>query len=322
MLKTVPQISKQIRDVEIREVIEKNYVSILPVWAPLQITWLNSAYRTFHDYEKFMIIMHLIMKTFETYSKNFVKLDYEEYFNQKEVEIETINIMEVSKYLNIPKETTRRKINELEKLGTIRRENKKIIIDRNTWPNIKPEDTIKRMSRFLSTLSKMIFNEELISETISSERVTEICKEYFSHVWKLYYEMQLPWLLGFKKIFGDLESFHIAGIVISNHALNSKKNDNSEMSKEFYVEKYFFADKKDFSGINAMSISEITGIPRATVIRKLNKLLKKKLVKIDNKKHYSFTRVYGKKILNEQKYTLDNLSIFAAHIYNLSYNKL
>ena len=54
MLKTVPQISKQIRDEDIREVIEKNYVSILPVWAPLQLTWLNSAYRTFHDYEKFM----------------------------------------------------------------------------------------------------------------------------------------------------------------------------------------------------------------------------------------------------------------------------
>ena len=322
MPKVVPKIKKQVLSEDIIEVIEKNFVSIIPVWAPLQLTWLNSAYRTFHDYEKFMIIMHLIMKTFETYSKNFVKLDYEEYFNQNEVEIEAINIMEISNYLNIPKETTRRKINELEKLGTIRRENKKIIIDRNTWPNIKPEDTIKRMSRFLSTLSKMIFNEELISETISSERVSEICKEYFSHVWKLYYEMQLPWLLGFKKLFGDLESFHIAGIVISNHALNSKKNDNSEMSKEFYVEKYFFADQKDFSGINAMSISEITGIPRATVIRKLNKLLKKKLVKIDNKKHYSFTRVYGKKILNEQKYTLDNLSIFAARIYNLSYNKL
>ena len=45
------------------------------------------------------------------------------------------------------------------------------------------------------------------------------------------------------------------------------------MSKEFYLEKYFFADKKDFSGINAMSISDITGIPRATVIRKLNKLV-------------------------------------------------
>ena len=36
-----------------------------------------------------------------------------------------------------------------------------------------------------------------------------------------------------------------------------------------------------------MSISEITGIPRATVIRKLNNLTKKRFLQIDEKKHYS-----------------------------------
>jgi len=67
-----------------------------------------------------------------------------------------------------------------------------------------------------------------------------------------------------------------------------------------------------------MSISEITGIPRATVIRKLNRLLKEKFLKIDSKKHYSTTGVNQKKILNVQKKTLDNLSNFVARIYNLS----
>ena len=38
-----------------------------------------------------------MMKTFEAYSRNFVKLNYEEYFNQFEVEIEKINVMEISK---------------------------------------------------------------------------------------------------------------------------------------------------------------------------------------------------------------------------------
>ena len=133
--------------------------------------------------------------------------------------------------------------------------------------------------------------------------------------------MQMPMLLGFKKIFGDLESFHVAGICFINHALNSKRNDNSEMSKEFYLEKYFFADEKDFLGVNAMSISEITGIPRATVIRKLNKLIKKNFLKIDTKKHYSSTGVYQEEILNVQKNTLNNLSKFTARIYNLTLMK-
>ena len=318
MSRLLPEVSKQIRSENIREVIEKNFVSIIPVWAPMQLAWVNNVYRTFHDYEKFMIIMHLLLQTFEAYSKNFVKLNYDEYFDQNEVEIKSINVMEISNSLNIPKETARRKINELEEMGAIKRINKKIIIDRNTWPSIKPEETIKRMTRFLSTLSNICVEEGIISEPFSSERLTETSKEYFSFVWKLYYEMQMPMLLGFKKVYGDLESFHVHGICLINHALNSKRNDNSEMSKEFYLEKYFFADKKDFSGVNAMSISEITGIPRATVIRKLNRLLKEKFLKIDSKKHYFITGVHQKKILNVQKNTLNNLSKFSARIYNLS----
>jgi len=321
MSKLLPQVSKQIRSGDVREVIEKNFVSIIPVWAPLQLAWVNNVYRTFHDYEKFMIIMHLLLQTFEAYSKNFVKLNYDEYFDQNEVEIKSINVMEISKSLNIPKETARRKINELEEMGAIKRINKKIIIDRDTWPNIKPQDTIKRMTRFLSTLSKLCVNEGLIQEPISSESLTKTCKEYFSFVWQLYYEMQMPMLLGFKKVFGDLESFHVNGVCVINEALNSKKNDNSEMSNEFYLEKYFFADNKDDVGVNAMSISEITGIPRATVIRKLNKLIKENFLKIDIKKHYSSTGIYQKEILDVTKNTLNNLSKLTARVYNLSLMK-
>ncbi|WP_415314584.1 DeoR family transcriptional regulator [Candidatus Pelagibacter sp. Uisw_137] len=321
MSKLLPEVSKQIRSEDVREVIEKNFVSIIPVWAPLQLAWVNNVYRTFHDYEKFMIIMHLLMQTFEAYSKNFVKLDYDEYFDQNEVEIKSINVMEISKSLNIPKETARRKINELEEMGAIKRINKKIIIDRNTWPNIKPQETIKRMTRFLSTFSKICVSEGLIQKPLSSESLTKTCKEYFSYIWQLYYQMQMPMLLGFKKVFGDLESFHVSGIVIINHALNSKKNDNSEMSKEFYVEKYFFADQIDDTGINAMSISDITGIPRATVIRKLNKLIKENFLKIDSKKHYFSTGVYQEEILDVQKNTFNNLSKLTARVYNLSLMK-
>ena len=321
MLKLLPEISKQVSSEDIREAIDKNFVSIMPFWTPLQVAWVNNVYRTFHDYEKFMIIMHLLRQTFESYSKNFVKLNYDEYFDQTEVEIKSINVMEISKSLNMPKETTRRKVNELQEMGVIKRIKKKIIIDRETWPNIKPQETIKRMTRFLSTLSKICVDEGLMQESLSSESLAKTCKEYFSFIWQLYYEMQMPMLLAFKKVFGDLESFHINGIILTNQALNSKKNDNSEMSNAFYLEKYFFADNKDDAGVNAMSISEITGIPRATVIRKLNKLIKENFLKIDTKKHYSSTGVYQKEILDVQKNTLNNLSKLTERVFNLSLMK-
>ena len=69
MSKSLPKISKLVHSVDVRQVLEKNFVSIVPVWTPLQLAWINNVYRTFRDYEKFMIIMYLLMKTFEAYSK-------------------------------------------------------------------------------------------------------------------------------------------------------------------------------------------------------------------------------------------------------------
>ena len=319
---TLPKISKQILSKDIHYALSKNYTSIQPIWVPIQIRWMNNLYRTFHDYEKFMIIIYLMVKTFDYYSKNFVKLNYDEFFSQNEIEVETLNVMEISNALNIPKETTRRKINELEKLGAIKKSNKKIIIDRNAWPSIKPEETMKNMSYFLSTLSKIIFEEGFMSEPVDSNRIVRAVKDNFSFVWKLYYDMQMPMLLMFKKIHGDLETFHVHGVCLGNQALNAQKIDTSEMSKTVYLEKYFFGDKQEFSGINAMSISDITGIPRATVIRKLNKLVKEKFLSIDSKKHYSTNKgVHKKELLIVQNNTFINLSKFAARIYNLSLMK-
>jgi Mn-dependent DtxR family transcriptional regulator len=318
MHKILPEISTQINSADILKVIEKNFSLIMPVWAPAQMAWVNGVYETFHDHEKFMIVMHLLKKTFDVYSKNFVKLSYEEYFDQTKIEIDAINVMEISKFLNMPKETTRRKINELERLGTIKKIKKKFIIDRDTWPNIQPEETMKRMSRFLSTLSNMCFSDGIISKPISSEDTTKTCKVYFSYIWKLYYEMQLPFLLSYKKLYGNLESFHINGTVVINEILNSKRNNNSEMSKKLYLEKYFLADKNNSGGINAMSISDITGIPRATVIRKLRKLVKDKYLQIDEKKHYSTTGINTQNMLGVQKDIFKHLSKLTSSVYNLT----
>ena len=313
----LPEITKQIHSEDIRKVIEKRFNTILPIWAPMQLAWMNGVYRTFNDYEKFMIVMFLMMKTFDTYSKNLVMLNFDEFFDQNMVEIETINITELSKNLNIPKETARRKIIELEELNAIKRSNKKIIIDKNTWPNIKPEDTITRVSRFLSFLSKMLYQEKKISEVISSKQIASTVEEYFSYIWKLYYDMQKPMLLNFKERFGDIESFHIWGICIVNQIFSSLKNDNSYMSKELYLEKYLFRNE-GLAGVNAMSISDISGIPRATVIRKLNKMVKNDYLRLDDKKHYLTTGFHAQELKEVQKNNLQNLSKFASRIYNLT----
>jgi DNA-binding transcriptional regulator LsrR (DeoR family) len=130
--------------------------------------------------------------------------------------------------------------------------------------------------------------------------------------------MQIPMLLNNKKIFKDLETFHIWGVCLVNQMINSNRSDNSHMSKEYYLDKYIFAHNHQEIGVNAMSISDISGIPRATVIRKLNNLVKKKFLKINNKKQYASSGHHIKTMLEIQKKNFINLSKFIADIYNLN----
>ena len=71
-------------------------------------------------------------------------------------------------------------------------------------------------------------------------------------------------------------------------------------------------------GINAMSISEISGIPRATVVRKLKKLVKKGYLSIDNKKHYKLTEKGTTELIPLQNIVLDRLADFSTKIFNLA----
>ena len=88
------------------------------------------------------------------------------------------------------------------------------------------------------------------------------------------------------------------------------------MNRDEFLKSFFLLEK--LQGINAMSISDITGIPRATVIRKLKKLVKQKKLTIDVKKHYKLTMDITKTIKPVQKNILIKLADFSAKVFNLA----
>ena len=266
-----------------------------------------------------MIVLYLIKKTFDFYSKNLVKENFTEFFEKDFIEVDSFTIMEVSKAIDIAKESARRKINELEKSGAIKRANKRIIIDKSMFPFMRPDKSIIRISRFLSAISNILYQENILKHEFESIKIEDFIKNNFSLIWKLYYEVQIPNLLKWKKVFTDLETFHVWAVCVVNQKLNSQKNpqSNNKINKKKYLDRYFFNDEKVIDGINAMSISDISGIPRATVIRKLNILLEKKHLVIDDKKHYSLTTVHLKKLTLIQEINLNFLSEFIASVFNL-----
>ena len=310
----IPDVNKQLYKEDVLSIIDNKYSTLGPMWVNHQMEWLNGVYGSFKDPDKFLIVIFLIEKTLDFYSRSFTKLTFDEFYSKDTVEIEKFSIVEISKALKIPKESTRRKVLELEKKGAIRKFKKKTFIDRSKFYYSKPEHSIKRISRFLATLSELCEDEKILSKKITSEDLELLIKNNFSYIWKLYYEMQIPMLINYKKVFQDLETFHIFGTCVVNQHLYARKLSTDYVKRDKFIESTYSA--KMMLGINAMSISDITGIPRATVIRKLRKLVKEKILKIDNKKHYRLTSNIVKKLKPLQKSILVQLANFSTKIFN------
>ena len=312
-------ISNQIRKKDLLLFFEKKYHLISPLWSIHQLEWVSGVYQSYKDHEKYMIVLYLIKKTFDFYSKNLVKENFTEFFEKDFIEVDSFTIMEVSKAIDITKESTRRKINELEKSGAIKRIKRRTIIDKSMFPLMKPQKSIIRISRFLSTISNILYQGNILQSEFESIKIEDFIKNNFSLIWKLYYEVQIPNLLKWKKVFKDLETFHVWAVCVVNQKLNSQKNpeSNNKISKKKYLDRYFFNDDNVIDGVNAMSISDISGIPRATVIRKLNILIEKKYLVINDKKHYTLANTHQKKLSSIQEINLSFLYEFIANVFNL-----
>ena len=212
----IPEISKQIYREDVENVIFDHFNEFALDWWKHQLSWLNNVYLTFKDHDKFLISIYLFKKTFDNYSRNFIKFSMYDFFSVNKIEIEKFNVIEVSNYLKIPKETVRRKLVELEKNGAILRNKKKIILDRSVFPSIKPIHSIKRTSIFLSKFSVILKKRKIIDNEVSWNIFHKCINKNFTFCWKLYYELQLPIVIKWKNYFKDVETWHIFGLCVMN----------------------------------------------------------------------------------------------------------
>ena len=83
--------------------------------------------------------------------------------------------------------------------------------------------------------------------------------------------------------------------------------------REWIDEVFNIGNKK---GINAMTISDLTGIPRPTVIRKLKILLKQKDIYKDKNNLYYITK--GKLITELNKLRLNNIKSLSSIISRIN----
>ena len=278
-MNAILSISSQIDEKLISKVIDKHFSRLAPHYYKWISSWLIGAYKNYADIDKYIILIYIINKDFIFFRRNGLIIDYDTFYKDKSLEVDKINISDISKDLQIPKETVRRKVEELEKADVIKKKGKKIFITRTALSTAQANLTLKNMSTVLCEFNKVLEEEKIVKIAYQSTEISDSIKKNFSFVWYQFYKFIFIFTNRWRKELGDLETF-IIGVLIFINAVENK----TFKIKEFNRKKYNISIQgSDERGVNAMSLAEITGIPRSTVIRKLKSLIKKDLLQINEK---------------------------------------
>ena len=268
-MKKLPSISNEIDEDIIFKTINKNFSKIAPYWFELISSWLIRSYNVFQDIDKFIILVYLINKDLIFYRKNGLIVDYDTFYKDKSIEIPKINISDISTDLKIPKESVRRKLVELEKKGVIKKSGKKIFLDRSAFITTKAEQTLNELSILLNKFNEILVDEKITNKSFTIDEITASLKNNFSFCWYQFYKLLFIFTNRWRNNVADLETLAI-GLVVLLNTVGNKSFKIKDLNRKNWTE---LAQGVDDVGVNAMSLSDITGIPRPTVVRKIKKLV-------------------------------------------------
>jgi hypothetical protein len=194
---------------------------------------------------------------------------------------------------------------------------------------------MKYTAGYILKISEILTKEKLYSKKLEVKMIENVLKKNFSITWRWFYRMQIPMIIGYHDMFEDLTTFHVWGTVCMNQAFNyktalNKRNgsnqthDYMDFQKELFTgdyntfnEEIIRGDKARSNGVSAMSVSDMTGIPRATVIRKCKFLIKNNYLQLNEKKQYILTGINTQRILPYQKLIFKNKAKFIRKVLNL-----
>lgn len=314
----IVDISKRLRKEDIHECLLKNTNQISSEWIFHQWNWLHQNYKPFKDLLKYLIVVSLKKKSLEFYFENGISYSYNEFYSYPKIPIDNFSFSELNKDFNLPKETLRRKVLELEKLGVIKKEKRKVFIDRSSYDFIKPIDQIKITSKYISKVSKILLKNKLIDKIITEEEIRKKIMKEFSKVWLWFYDFQLYALTNYSRFFSkELNMYYIWAACFLNQIYNFDNKFKSKDIHSLIFDDYTIAIvDQSAAGLNTMSISEMTGLPRATVIRKLKLLEKKNLLTSNSKRQFylpnpntQISSLMKKNFLSKSKFIAKTLNL-------------
>ena len=267
----------KIEPAKLSKFIEQNYSYLMPYFYEMQIEYMNSMNDMYKDLDTALVAMFLTNK-----------------FNQNENEKNSkvlpskFKINEISKAINIPRETVRRKKVKLTKNKfIILNKKKKSLRINNSLINKKVfEPQIKISSKMLSNYCIFFSNKGFFNKDLDLVSFKNDIEKKFTLYLPIFLNFQISYFTNWRK-FMDMECLYIAVLCGLNTTtqLKRKSNNSNEIfdSKEIFTQIFKLSNK---FGLSSTSIADITKIPRTTVLRKLAKLEKLHILKKDKFKRY------------------------------------
>ena len=276
----------------IEKVLIENFVKLMPTFYEMQSAFLSGIYKRYGDLEGGHIViffardLHLeILRKRENDLSFNLSLD-NFWHNHKNILQGKKKIIFISKQTGLPKETTRRKLMSLIKKKHIKKADKNRIF----WEPASEfkESYIKIIEQQISSLSKFIYEEsKFLNLNLTFTKIQKEIKSNYSFFWYHYLNFQLEYIKFWQERLKDLEMLLI-GLQAQIQTLNFlSKKVSIDFNSLFHNKIPKNINIKD-ANISATSISEVTGIPRATCIRKLERFVKMKFLEKDKdtKRYY------------------------------------
>ena len=288
---------------EIAKIINKNYKEYTKFHYPLsyQILYLWKNYLG-KDLETNLILSNLTIKALRIYNQNNKKKSYKEFIKTKQISIGKVKKAELSRELLIPRETIRRKLEDLKKENFIDMVDGNIDINRKSF-EIKDLDTIiNKYSKCLNIIVDNLSNDK----TITKKSITEdYLLNNFSKCWINILSMMIELSLIWRKFLKSMENWFIFGTCGLNQMYNLKDSKNFRDLHPDNTENFFLnlTREETSRGLNPTTISDLTGIPRQTVIRNLKNLTKSKALEKDTRRNL----FYVPKNTSQQKSIVETL---------------
>ena len=169
---------------------------------------------------------------------------------------------------------------------------------------------IDNLSKFLSKFSIFFSQNRFFVKKVSKEQIKKDVEEKFLLYLTKFLDFQISYFSKMKTLI-DIESIFILLLCNLNTTSQIKEKKEPMSSKAFFGK---LNTINNTFGLNATSISEITKVPRTTVLRKISNLEKIGMIKKDKFKRYiteDFNKTdNSKKILSIMNYNIKLLGVF------------